>query len=343
MHTPSRRNDAIPPQDAGDDSAPAARGGDLVAPVESLAVQESSDPWDLYTLGVSDVIFQGHTRHQSVLIATSFNYGRILVLDGSIQSASCDERLYHEMLVQPALLWHGSPKNVLIIGGGEGATLRETLRHRTVERATMVDIDDELVELCTRHLPSWHQGAFSDPRSQLIIGDGREYVEQDGEAFDVVIIDVVDMLDDGPAQKLYTRQFYELVRRRLRPGGIVVVQALEFSFNRHQEHAALFRTLKSVFSEVYSYSATVPSFLCSWGFLIASDSFQHDRAVPAALDVTIARQVGTDNLAHIDGGFIRSCFAMTKRTRALLESAGPVLEDGVPFSQVTRPAAARRR
>lgn len=301
------------------------------AHLESLAIQEVSDPWDLYTFQISDLVFKGETAHQSVLIANSFNYGRILVLDGSIQSASCDERLYHEMLVQPAMICHPDPRDVLIIGGGEGATLREVLLSPTVERVTMVDIDQQLVDLCKIHLPSWHRGSFSDRRASIVFTDGREYLAADARTYDVIIIDVVDMLDNGPAQKLYTRQFYELAKRRLNPGGILAVQALEFSFNRDKEHVALARTMQTVFRHVHSYAVSVPSFLSSWGFLIASDTVNPLDIDSALLDRAITRGIGADRLAHVDGEFIRSCFTMTKETRYLLGQPGPILEDGVEF------------
>ena len=114
----------------------------------ALVVVEDSDPFDRYTYRVSSILYQGRTAFQNVLIADTYNYGVALFLDGSTQSARDDEALYHELLVQPAMLRHSDPKDVLIIGGGEGATLREVLVHRSVNSVTMVDIDREVVELC---------------------------------------------------------------------------------------------------------------------------------------------------------------------------------------------------
>src|SRR3569623_617797 len=122
------------------------------------------------------------------------------------------------------MLRHPAAKDVLIIGGGEGAALREVLAHPSVRSATMVDLDADVVELCRLHLPTWHRGAFEDPRARILYGDGRIFVEEDDRKYDVVFIDVVDMFDNGPAQALYTRQFYEILRRRLRPGFILAVQ-----------------------------------------------------------------------------------------------------------------------
>lgn len=295
----------------------------------ALTVVENTDPFDLYVYRVSNLIHSGATAFQNVVIADTFNYGRVLILDGAIQSSQYDESLYHEVLVQPAMLMHPDPKDVLIIGGGEGATLREALAHRSVRSAVMVDLDREVVELCREHLITWHRGAFDDPRARLVFEDGRKFIENDDGRYDVIIIDVVDMLDNGPAQALYTRQFYELLKQRLRPEGIVVVQGLEFSFLDDKPHTALARTLRTVFPEVHSYHTYVPSFLGSWGFLIASDWLRPDEISTADVDRRIEDRLGQQWLDHLTGDFMKSCFCHTKETQFLLSLSGPILEDGV--------------
>jgi spermidine synthase len=297
----------------------------------ALVLIEDSDPFDRYLYRLSNVVYQGKTAFQNVLIADSYNFGRLLALDGAVQSAAQDEKLYHESLVQPALLRHADPRDVLIIGGGEGATLRETLVHRSVRSATMVDLDPEVVELCREHLVGWHRGAFDDPRARLVFDDGRKFVTDCDDLYDVAIIDVVDMLDDGPAQALYTRQFYELLRRRLRPGGLLVVQGLEFSFIDHKQHVALSRTLGTVFSQVHTYRMPIPSFLSSWGFLIASDWFDPREWPAAEIDGSIAARLGSGWLNHLTGDFLKASFMHCKETQFLLSLGGPVLEEGTPF------------
>jgi len=297
----------------------------------ALAFIEDSDPFDRYTYRLSSVVYHGKTALQNVLIAETCNFGRTLVLDGAIQSSSGDEEIYHELLVQPAMLRHPNPRDVLIIGGGEGATLREVLVHRSVQSATMVDIDREVVELCKEHLRSWHQGAFDDRRVRMVYDDGRKFVTGSDGRYDVVIIDVVDMLDNGPAQALYTRQFYELLRRRMRPDAIVVVQGLEFSVLDDKPHAALARTLRSVFPEVHSYRVHVPSFLSCWGFVIASERFAPRDWSPAECDRAIEARLGTEWLSHLTGDYFRACATHCKETQFLLSLRGPILEDGVAF------------
>ncbi|HEY9678902.1 MAG TPA: fused MFS/spermidine synthase [Drouetiella sp.] len=297
----------------------------------NLTFIEDSDSFDTYNYKLEKILVYKKTAYQTVLIADSINYGRILVLDGAIQSSEDDEALYHEMLVQPAMLRHPNPQNVLIIGGGEGATLREVLVHSSVRSVTMVDLDQEVVELCKEHLTSWHRNAFDDPRVKVVFADGRKFVEEDDSRYDVVIIDVVDMLDNGPAQALYTKQFYQMLKQRLRENAIVVVQGLEFSFLDDKQHAALARTLRSVFAETHSYRVGIPSFLSSWGFLVASDWFVPKEWSVDAIDTVARQKLGTEWLDHFDGEFFHGCLAQCKETKFALSLPGPLIEDNVEF------------
>lgn len=295
-----------------------------------LVMVETSDAFDRYTYRLREVLATARTAFQHVVIAETYNYGRALFLDGNLQSASHDEALYHELLVQPAMLAHPEPRDVLVLGGGEGAALREVVAHGSVQSVTMVDIDRELVELCREHLTTWHRGAFADPRVRMVFGDGRTFVTTDDGRYDVIVVDLVDTIDRGPAEGLYTRQFYEAVRARLRPGGIVALQGLEFSFVDDHEHVALLRTLRTAFAEVHSYHAHIPSFLAGWGFIVASDWFVPGEWDVQRIDRTIEERLGTW-LDHLDGTFLNACFAACKETQRALDRPGPMLEDGVTF------------
>lgn len=309
-------------------------------PGDSFLV-EALDPFDRYEFRIRKLLVSGRTPYQSVAIADTYSFGRVLALDGSIESAEDDEALYHEALVQPAMLLHPGPEKVLVIGGGEGATLRELLYHKSVRKATMVDLDEAVVALCRAHLPTWHMGAFEDPRTRLVIGDGRQFLEQETERYDVIVIDIVDMLEGGPAQLLYTRRFYQLVRERLAPGGIVVVQALELSHMDAQQHAAVARTLRTAFPQVWSYRAPVPSFLSSWGFLLASDWADPWKVSEEEIDRRIReRLVGpaaTPPLEHLDGQFFRALFGLDLGLRRELAKDGPVIEDDKPLAFAADP------
>ena len=183
-------------------------------------ITEYISPHDVYLHGVVEVLAYRKTAFQQMYVVRSGIYGTALVLDGKWQSCTGDEFLYHESLVQPACVYHGAPKNVLILGGGEGATTREVLRWRTVERVVMVDIDGEVVAACKEHLPEMHQGAFDDPRTEVVIGDAIEYLDNALPEWDVIISDLSDPIEEGPSFKLFTREYFEQCRRGLRPGGV---------------------------------------------------------------------------------------------------------------------------
>lgn len=216
-------------------------------------------------------VARAQTAYQQVVIQQFDHLGRCLLVDDKIQSAEVDEYIYHELLIHPAMIAYPRPRRVLVCGGGEGAPLREILRHRSVESVVMVDIDRELVELCKAHLPSWHAGAFEDPRVQVHYGDARAFVEQTRDQFDVVINDITDPIEGGPSKLLFTREFYTAVERILSPEGVFVTQAIGVHYDEGDRlHAAIHHTLREVFPQVRSYCDFVMSFDYPWAFVAAS-------------------------------------------------------------------------
>lgn len=302
---------------------------------------EQSDANEMYLFAIDRTIVKKTTAIQDVEIVDTPNYGLMLILDGLIQSAEDDEHTYHEALVHPAMVAHEDPREVLIIGGGEGATLREVLRYKTVKRATMVDIDGELIELCKEHLDDWHCDSFDDPRAEVIITDGRAFLESTDRTFDIVICDITDFLDHGPAMRLYTREFYELIASRLNPGGMLVVQALETSNCDPEEHAMLVRTVRHAMPIVKSYTAFVSSFVYTWGFLVASDTVDPSVLSKEEVDLRLAERL-TSELRSYDGITHQGLFSLAKDLRVLLqETEGPILDDATVegWIQAAAPAA----
>lgn len=290
---------------------------------------ETCTPHESHNFSVKSYLFTGRTAFQEVAVLDTHEYGKMLVIDGRTQSAEEDEYIYHEALVHPAMLTHPDPRSVLIIGGGEGATLREVLRYRSVERVVMVDIDRELVELCQKLLPEWHEGAFQDPRVELVFADGKGYVEETESIFDVILIDVCDALEAGPALTLYTESFYRRIRERLTAGGLLVVQGMELSGLDYKDHHTVRTTLLRVFPVVKSYATFIPSFWSEWGFLIASDGLD-----PAALprELLVERlegrgPAGAENLsttlAFYDPDTHFRMFALPKDVKTALSSSLP--------------------
>jgi len=250
-------------------------------------VSEYITPYDVYQHGVKEVLAARRTAFQAMHIVDCGTYGKALVLDGKWQSCTGDEFLYHEPLVHPACVSHGAPRTVLILGGGEGATLREALRWKSVERVVMVDIDGEVVEACRQHLPEMHQGAFDDPRSEVVIGDALDYLDACPPEWDVIISDLSDPIEEGPSFKLFTREYFEKCRRALRAGGRFVVQAGPTSPGEMRLHVRLINTLAAVFGHVASYSSHVPTYAAPWGFALAADQPLETRPDPAAVDAVL--------------------------------------------------------
>lgn len=199
------------------------------------------------------------TKYQEVLIFESASHGCVLVLDGAVQITEADEFVYQEMLAHVPLLAHGNARRVLIIGAGDGGILRRVLQHRTVEQATMVEIDGEVIQLVQKHMPNIAGDAWNDARAEVIVGDGLEFVAnaQSG-AFDVIIVDSTDPV--GVGETLFTAAFYADCARALGPRGIVVNQS-GVPFMQTEELEQTNRRLASAFKHVTAYLAAVPTYV----------------------------------------------------------------------------------
>ncbi|KAH8504608.1 hypothetical protein H0E87_012011 [Populus deltoides] len=197
---------------------------------------------------------------------------QVLVIDGKMQSAEVDEFIYHECLIHPALLCHPNPQNVFIMGGGEGSAAREALKHKSIEKVVMCDIDQEVVDFCRRHL-TVNQEAFSNKKLDLVINDAKAEIEKRNEKFDVIVGDLADPVEGGPCYQLYTKSFYEqILKPKLNDNGIFVTQAGPAGVFTHKEvFSSIYNTIKQVFKYVVAYSAHVPSFADTWGWVMASD------------------------------------------------------------------------
>ena len=279
---------------------------------------------------VEEIEAYGRTRYQEYMVARLAGIGRALIIDGKVQSSLHDEHWYHEALVHPVLLAHPCPRRVLIVGGGEGATAREVLKHRCVEEVVMVDIDGELVETAKRLLGDWHQGSFEDPRLRLVIGDGRRYVEQHPGEFDAVILDIVDPMEGGPAALLYTREFYEAVKRSLRgPEGVAVTQATSPTLTP-EVYATIYKTMASVFRIARPYATYVRSYNGLWGFVAASDAT--DPAMPAQ---EVERRINeriNGSLRFYDPETHTWLFTLPRPIREALREKGRIATDKEPIA-----------
>ena len=294
---------------------------------------ESVSPDLAVMLRLRSVLFSGATAYQKVEVLDSSVFGRSLVLDGKTQSTETDEFIYHESLVHPAMLFHPNPRSVFIGGGGEGGTLREALAHRSVEGVTMIDLDREVVELCKAHLPNHHQGSFDDPRVTLLHEDARAHLASEGDGFDVIVLDLVDPLEEGPAYLLYTDEFYRIAKARLNPGGVLVTQSGPVGLTHLKEcFTPIYKTLSEVFAHTAAVQIHVPAFQTLWGFTIASDApllQKTDAEVDAAITSRISKE-----LRHYDGETHRGMFSLPKYLREGMASETRINRDDHPVFMI---------
>jgi spermidine synthase len=271
-------------------------------------LSEYLTPWDTYAHGVKDVLLHQHTQFQEVwIIETGFG-DKALILDGKWQSCTADEFIYHETLVHPAIaLAHRhlaainqTPRSVLVLGGAEGATIREVLRWRTIEQVVMVDIDGELVSACQQYLPEMHQNSFDDPRVQVVIEDALQFLDRTPQQWDVIVSDLTDPIESGPAYPLFTLEHYQQIRHALAPTGVFALQAGSLILSELPIHACLSRTVRSVFPHVHTCSCFAPSYGFPLAFLLASPLPFDTQPDPVESDRLFAQHL-TSNLRLIDG------------------------------------------
>lgn len=209
------------------------------------------------SLLVSEMLYDSNTDHQRIKVFQNGTFGRVLTLDDVVQTTEGDNYIYHEMLTHVPILAHGAAKRVLIIGGGDGGMAREVLKHASVEHVTMVEIDAGVVEFSKEYLPMLSDGAFDDPRLNLVIADGAVYMKETTDKFDVIIVDSTDPI--GPGEVLFTDTFYGHAKRALTPGGILVTQN-GVPFHQGDELTNTMRAFKALFADATCYMATVPTY-----------------------------------------------------------------------------------
>uniref|UniRef100_A0A7S2V6Z8 thermospermine synthase n=1 Tax=Fibrocapsa japonica TaxID=94617 RepID=A0A7S2V6Z8_9STRA len=288
------------------------------------------------SMRLQKIILDQQSEFQRVQIIETNEFGTTLVLDGKTQSALRDEFIYHECLVHPAMLLHPNPKKVYIGGGGELATAREALRHKSVERVVMCDLDKMVVDVSMEHLPEWNAGCHLDPRLELAYGDAHAWLLNNDEQFDVIIMDIADPIEAGPGYILYTEEFYKYAMTRLTPGGVLVTQSGPGSNTTHGEcFTAIHNTLKQAFPTVIPYTVSIPSFGCDWAFNVASidsgvDTQAYGVGKPMGdLDEEISKRIDGE-LKFYDGVSHVGIFGTPKYIRAALAADKRVITKDNP-------------
>ncbi|MEE9257709.1 MAG: polyamine aminopropyltransferase [bacterium] len=228
------------------------------------------------TCRIEKTLFSGKSDFQEIRVFETADYGRMLVLDGAIQTTERDEFVYHEMIVHVPLCAHPKPRRVLIVGGGDGGCVREALLHPEVERVTLVEIDGMVVETCRKYLPKI-AGRLKDPRVEVRIEDGVRFVKNHKRAFDVIIVDSTDPVN--MASPLTRAPFFRAAKEALAPGGLYACQSQGPVFEaRGMRRIA--RTLRGVFPGAAHYLAHVPTYPGGvWSFALAAKSGKRPEAI----------------------------------------------------------------
>lgn len=281
-------------------------------------IPESVFEKDQKILIEAEKIIEKRTKFQEVLIAYSDSFGKMLFLDGDHQSSEKDEFMYHEPLVQPAMLMHSCPKKILILGAGEGATAREVLKHKTIEQIVAVDIDKEVIDLCKKYLYEMHQGSFSNPKVKLIYDDAMDYIkkaQEKKEKFDVIIADLTDPLSDI-ASEFYTKKFFSQLGEISQKDGIFATHAgsSDYFIASGGNFKRILADLKERFNSVLFYQNHIPSFFTTWGFVMASSDLKFK---PEEIDKRI-KERGIETRC-IDGKAFLGMLSLPKHIREYIK------------------------
>jgi spermidine synthase len=246
---------------------------------------------------VKDVLYEGRSKFQRIEIIRNKDYGRVLLLDGLVQTTERDEFYYHEMLVHPAMASHPRPGQVLIVGGGDGGALREVLKH-PVKKAWLVEIDGKVIEACRDHFP-WLRATFRDRRAELVVADGNVFIDKVRQKFDVILVDSSDPV--GPSTVLHQEAFYRKLKSKLNPGGIIAAQAGSLMLHL-ASHARKSVFLKKIFRHSPLYLGPVPTYpVGMWCYNFLSDAVD-----PAKIKTLYI----PDGLKYFNPDVFRAAFAL---------------------------------
>ncbi|XWS26458.1 hypothetical protein CRYUN_Cryun26dG0034400 [Craigia yunnanensis] len=272
--------------------------------------EETLDEDLKWSFALKSVLYKGASEYQDIALLDTKRFGKVLVIDGKMQSAEVDEFIYHECLIHPAFLFHSNPRTVFIMGGGEGSAAREALRHKSIEEVVMCDIDQEVVNFCRRFL-TVNRDAFCNKKLNLVINDAKAELEKRNEKYDIVVGDLADPVEGGPCYQLYTKSFYEkILKPKLNENGIFVTQAGPAGIFTHKEvFSSIYNTIRQVFKYVLAYTAHVPSFADTWGWVMASD--QRFSVDAEEIDRRIAERVDGE-LLYLNGASLLSSTTMNK-------------------------------
>ncbi|MBZ4646831.1 MAG: spermidine synthase [Petroclostridium sp.] len=260
------------------------------------------------TCKVSKTYHTEKTDYQDLALIETEQFGRMLVLDGTVQTTIKDEFVYHEMITHIPLFTHPNPKKVLVVGGGDGGAIREILKHPTIEKAVLVEIDGSVVEVSKKYLPEI-SCALEDSRVEVVITDGIKYVQEHKNEFDLITVDSTDPV--GPAVGLFALDFYKSIFEALKEDGIFVAQT-ESPFYNNDLISRVFKDIKSVFPITRLYLCSIPTYPSGlWSFTLGSKKYD-----PLEVDTGKIPELDTK---YYSGRIHKSVFALPKFVEDLVK------------------------
>lgn len=276
---------------------------------------------------IDECIFSKKTKYQLLEIVKTRDFGNVLFLDGDPQSSESEEHIFNECLVHPSMLLQPKPKKIFIGGGGTGLTLREVLRYDTVEQVDIVDIDKEVVDICKKFY-NYALESFSDPRTNLYHDDARKFLAETDAKYDCIFLDTTMPHHDDIAAPLYRKEFFELVRDKLNPGGTFATAANSADYRYSTRFASIVKTLGTVFENVTPYTTYAPLFGQEWAFATASNKTDAAKLEPKDVDKKL-RQRRCSGLSYYDGTTHQRIFSIDKKMRKILKTEGNILSDSM--------------
>lgn len=255
---------------------------------------------------IRDVLFEEQSPFQHVMVLDTYQFGPMLVLDGVVQTTSADGYIYNEMIAHMPLSVHPDPRRVLIIGGGDCGAAREAAKYDSVETIDLVEIDEAVVRACRRHMPDVSGGETPDPRIRHQYTDGVEFVKNKQGEYDVIIVDSSDPV--GPAEQLFSADFYQNLHSALNEGGLMVCQSQSPIFHQDVMKRS-FERIRNLFADTRLYTAVVPTYPGGlWSFTIGSK-----RPLPAPDAIRFDKEA-----RYVNERVLRASFALPTFIEELL-------------------------
>jgi spermidine synthase len=287
-------------------------------------------PGEAVRFDVEEVLFESKSKFQNIEIVRTKTFGKGIFLDRKPQSSECDHFIFNEILVHPALILQENPASVLMIGGGPGSGLAELVKYRSLKKIVLCDLDDVAVRAYQDLLPEWHRGSYRDQRVQLLHQDARDYLRNTSEAFDAIYVDIPDPLEGSPAGSLFSIEFHQLLKSKLKPGGIVISQAGRTSINNLQYHASIRATMAAVYRHTASFDRHIPFYGEPWGFVFASDQHRHDEISANDIDLRL-KDRGIQGRRCYTGAIHAAMFVQPPYFEQKLSELGKVHSDVNPL------------